>query len=95
MVLRMEAVKLRKQGALATRELFRVSVKTLNSGNCPENWTNAQCVANGLDGGSMHRTDSYRESNVVLELRDAEVRCKANGLSGRALAIEYSHLVDQ
>lgn len=62
-------------------------VKTLYSGNCPENWTNAQCVANGLDGGSMHRTDSYRESNVVFELRDAETRCKASGLTGKALAI--------
>jgi hypothetical protein len=62
-------------------------VKTLYSGNCPENWTNAQCIANGLDGGSMHRSDSYRESNVVIELRDAETRCKATGLTGRALAI--------
>jgi hypothetical protein len=63
------------------------SVKQLYAGNCPENWTNAQCVANGLDGGSMHRPDSYRESNVVIELRDAETRCKATGLTGRALAI--------
>lgn len=61
--------------------------KQLYSGNCPENWTNAQCVTNGLDGGSMHRPDSYRESNVVLQLREAEVRCKAKGFTGKALAI--------
>jgi len=62
-------------------------VKALYAGNCPENWTNAQCVTNGLEGGSMHRPDSYRESNVVIQLRDAETRCKATGLSGKALAI--------
>lgn len=62
-------------------------VKILYAGNCPENWTHAQCASNGLDSGAMHRTDAYRESNVVIQLRDAETRCKAKGLTGKALAI--------
>lgn len=62
-------------------------VKSLYSGTCPENWTNSQCVTNGLDGERMHRLDSYRESNVMMELRDSEDRCKAKGLTRKALAI--------
>ena len=61
--------------------------KNLYSGNCPENMTGKACIAAGLDTGSMHRTDSYIESNVVRQMREAEVRCKALGLTGPALAI--------
>ena len=61
--------------------------KNLYSGNCPENMTGKACIAAGLDTGSMHRTDSYIESNVVRQMREAEGRCKALGLTGSALAI--------
>lgn len=61
-------------------------VQTLYKGTCPEDWTAAACRADGRDPGSMHRPDSYRESNVVLQLRAAEERCKATGLTGKALA---------
>lgn len=61
-------------------------VQTLYKGNCPEDWTAEMCRADGRDPGSMHRTDSYKESNVVLQLRDAEERCKGEGLTGKALA---------
>lgn len=61
-------------------------VQTLYRGSCPEDWTAAACRADGRDPGSMQRPDSYRESNVVLQLRAAEERCKAAGLTGRDLA---------
>lgn len=61
-------------------------VQTLYRGNCPEDWTTTMCRLDGRDPGSMHRTDSYRESNVVLQLREAESRCKEQGLTGKALA---------
>lgn len=61
-------------------------VQTLYKGNCPEDWTADACRADGRDPGSMHRPDSYRESNIVLQLRAAEARCKEEGLIGKALA---------
>lgn len=61
-------------------------VQTLYRGDCPEDWTAQMCRDDGRDPGSMHRTDSYRESNIVLMLREAEERCKAEGLTGKALA---------
>lgn len=61
-------------------------VQTLYRGTCPEDWTAAACRADGRDPGSMHRPDSYRESNVVLQLRAAEARCKEEGFTGRELA---------
>lgn len=60
--------------------------QNLYKGNCPETMAGKDCIAAGLDTGSMHRTDSYLESNVVRQLREAEVRCKALGLAGKALA---------
>ena len=59
----------------------------LYHGNCPENITGKDCIAAGLDTGSMHRPDSYIESNVVRLMRDAEDRCKTAGFTGQALAI--------
>ncbi len=61
-------------------------VQALYRGSCPEDWTAAMCRDDGRDPGSMHRTDSYKESNVVLQLRDAEARCKDQGFTGKALA---------
>ncbi|WP_047536646.1 hypothetical protein [Methylotenera versatilis] len=61
--------------------------QSLYKGDCPETMAGKDCIAAGLDTGSMHRTDSYLESNVVRQLREAEVRCKAKGLTGKALAI--------
>jgi hypothetical protein len=61
--------------------------QNLYRGDCPEGWTGKACVAAGLDTGSMHRTDSYIESNVVRQLRESEARCKLAGLTGKALAI--------
>lgn len=52
-------------------------VKSLYSGNCPENYTSAQCKASGLDPGAMRRPDTYIESNTTLQMREAEVRCKS------------------
>lgn len=60
--------------------------QSLYHGECPENMTGKDCIAAGLDTGSMHRTDSYLESNVVRSLREAEARCREQGLSGKALA---------
>ena len=61
-------------------------VQILYRGTCPEDWTAEACRADGRDPGSMHRTDSYKESNVVLQLRSAEIRCKAEGFTGAELA---------
>lgn len=61
-------------------------VQKLYRGDCPENWSTKVCFENNLDPGTMHRTDSYRESNVVLQLREAEARCKALGFEGKQLA---------
>lgn len=52
-----------------------------------ELYTGKACITAGLDTGSMHRTDSYIESNVIRQMREAEGRCKALGLTGSALAI--------
>ncbi len=60
-------------------------VKQVYSGNCPESWTVAQCRSNSLDPGTMHRPDSYAESNTVIQLREREAKCKAEGLTGAAL----------
>lgn len=59
----------------------------LYHGNCPETMSGKECLDAGLDTGSMHRTDSFRETNVVRQLREAEARCKLLGLTGRDLAI--------
>ena len=61
-------------------------VQTLYHGNCPENYTTAQCRAGGLDPGTLHRSDSYNESNTVLDMRQREADCKAQGYTGKALA---------
>jgi len=52
-------------------------VKSLYSGNCAENYTSAQCKTAGLDPGAMRRPDTYIESNTTLQMREAEMQCKA------------------
>lgn len=61
-------------------------VQTLYHGNCPEGYSTAQCKAAGLDPGTLHRPDSYNETNTVLDMRQREVDCKSTGLTGAALA---------
>ena len=60
-------------------------VKQVYSGNCPENWTVAQCRSNSLDPGTMHRPDSYAESNTVIQMREREAKCRTDGLTGAEL----------
>ena len=52
-------------------------VKTLYSGNCPESLSVAQCKIGGLDPGSMHRADSYSETNTTLVLVNSKAACDA------------------
>lgn len=61
-------------------------VQSLYRGNCPEANTTAQCKTAGLNPGTMHRPDSYRDSNITLELRSGEAECIAKGFTGVALA---------
>lgn len=51
--------------------------KVLYSGNCAESWTVKQCQTAGLDPGSLHRADSYSESNVTLVLQAEKDKCDA------------------
>lgn len=54
-------------------------------GNCSEGWTYAQCVAGGLNPGTMARPDSYIEMNEASYMKARYTACAGNGLTGAAL----------
>jgi hypothetical protein len=47
----------------------------LYSGNCAETWTVKQCQTAGKDPGTMHRPDSYSETNTTVILADQKTYC--------------------
>ena len=53
------------------------SVVTLYSGNCNESWTVSQCQAAHLNPGTMHRPDSYAETNDALILSSQKAYCES------------------
>ena len=51
--------------------------KDLYSGSCAEDLTVAQCNALGKSPGTMHRADSYSETNTTLVLSEEVAKCDA------------------
>lgn len=52
------------------------------AGDCPDQWTAAECEAHNYDPGTIHRTDRYMQHNTVLWMRQRYADCEAAGYTG-------------